>query len=172
MNSREPWIALFIELRNRMCEPIKQPSFVMYFILALILGAMGVWVALAESIIAKWQHDTQEPLFRALVTYFPAIGSLACAQVIIIEDSQKSLRALFTLLLIIFLTLAIISGLAYPHNETMGFRLTMFGTGLAALCLWLANHNQEPFKETTNPADSIGGALENELAGDTEGYTT
>ena len=120
MNNRGPWAALIFELWKRLREPLKQPSFVMYFLLALILGAMGVWAALAEGVIAKWQNDTQEPFFRALVTFFPAIGSLACVQVIIVEDSQKSLRALFSLLLIVFLTLAIVSGLVYPQNATLG----------------------------------------------------
>ena len=172
MNNRGPWAALIFELWKRLREPLKQPSFVMYFLLALILGAMGVWAALAEGVIAKWQNDTQEPFFRALVTFFPAIGSLACVQVIIVEDSQKSLRALFSLLLIVFLTLAIVSGLVYPQNATLGFKLTVIGTGLAILSLWLANSDQEPFKEPTDPADSIGGTLENEPAGDTEGFAT
>ncbi len=172
MTSRGPWVALAEELWKRLLEPLKQPSFVMYFLLALILGAMGVWAALAEGIIARWQDDTQELFFRAFVTFFPAIGSLACVQVIIVEDSQKSLRALFSLLLIVFLSLAIVSGLAYPQNAPLGFRLTAIGTGLAILSLWLANNNQEPFKETTDPANSIGGSVENEPAGNTEGFTT
>ena len=133
---------------------------------------MGVWAALAEGIIAKWQNDTQEPFFRALLTFFPAIGSLACVQVIILEDGQKSLRALFSLLLIIFLSLAIVSGVAYPQNATLGFGLTKIGTGLAVLTLWLANSDTERFKETTDATDSIGGPIENDPAGDTEGFTT
>lgn len=172
MNSRGPWAALTSELWKRLREPFKQPSFVMYFLLAIALGAMGVWAALAEGIIAKWQNDTQEPFFRALLTFFPAIGSLACVQVIILEDGQKSLRALFSLLLIIFLSLAIVSGVAYPQNATLGFGLTKIGTGLAVLTLWLANSDTERFKETTDATDSIGGPIENDPAGDTEGFTT
>lgn len=172
MNSRGPWAGLIFELRKRLLEPLNQPSFILYFLLALILGAMGVWVALVEGIIANWQNDTQESFFRALQTFFPAIGSLACVQVIIIEDSQKSLRALFSLLLIVFLSLAIVSGVAYSLNAPLGFRLTAIGTGLAVLSWWLANSDQEPFQETTDPANPIGGPVENELAGDTEGFAT
>ena len=172
MTSREPWVALIVELWKRLWEPLKQPSFVMYFLLALILGAMGVWAALVEGVIAKWQDDTQEVFFRALVTFFPAIGSLACVHVIIVEDSKKFLRSLFSLLLIVLLSLAILSGLTYPQNAPLGFRLTAIGTGLAVLSLWLSNSNQEPFKETTEPANSIGGTVENEPAGNTEGFTT
>ena len=127
--------------------------------------------ALAEGVIGNWKNDTQESFFRALVTFFPAIGSLACVQVIIGEDSQKSLRALFSLLLIVFLSLAIISGLAYPIDATLGFKFSTIGTVLAVLSLWLANGDQEYFKETTNPFDSMGGETKKEPAGDTEGFT-
>lgn len=172
LNNRGPWAALIFELWKRLWEPLKQPSFTMYFLLALILGAMGVWVALVEGIVANWQNDTQEPFFRALLTFFPAIGSLACVQVIIVEDSQKSIRALFSLLLIVFLSLAIVSGVAYTQNTSLSFRLTAIGTVLAVLSWWLANSDQESFKETTDPAHPIGGSVENELAGDTEGFAT
>ena len=144
----------------------------MYFILALMLGAMGVWAALAEGLIANWQDNTAQAFFRALLTFFPAIGSLACVHVIIVEDSQKSLRAVFSLLLIILVSLAIVSGVAYPHDATLGFALTFLGTGLAVLSWWLANSDQERFTDTPEPDDSIGGSDKNEPAGDTAGFTT
>ena len=94
MNSRGPWAALAVELWKRLREPLRQPSFVLYFLLALAFGATGVWVTLVEGIVAEWQNNTREPYFRALLTFFPAIGSLACVHVIIVEDS-KSLFAPF-----------------------------------------------------------------------------
>lgn len=172
MNSRGPWTALGLELRKRFHEPFKQPSFVLYFLLALILGAMGVWAALTEAILRDWQDGTHEPLFRAVVTFFSAIGSLACVQVIIVEDGHKSLRALFSLLLIAFLSLAILSVIAYPHNAPFASKLTVVGTGLAVLCLWLVSTDQERFKETTAAEDAIGGPADKEPAGDTEGFAT
>lgn len=144
----------------------------MYFLLALILGAIGVWVAFVEGIVANWQDGTKETLFRAILTFFPAIGSLACVQVIIVEDSQKSLRALFSLLLIVFLSLAIISGVAHHYNATLGYWLSAIGTVLAVPSWWLANSDQESFKDTTDPANSLGGSLDNEPAGDTKGFAT
>ena len=131
-----------------------------------------MWVALVEGIVTNWQNGTQEPFFRALLTFFPAIGSLACVQVIIVEDSQKSLRALFSLLLIVFLSLAIISGVAYPRDALLGFWLSAIGTVLAVLSWWLANSNQESFKDTTDPANPLGGSLDNEPAGNTKGFVT
>lgn len=172
MTTRGFWTALTSELWKRLREPIKQPSFVMYFLLALTLGATGVWVALVESLIAKSQNDTQQSLFRALLTFFPAIGSLACVHVIIVEDSKKSLRALFVLLLFAFVSLAIVSGVTYPQRTTLGFTLTGIGTGLAALSWWLANADQERFKESPKPRDAIGGSTESEPAGNTEGFAT
>ena len=172
MNSQEFWAALSSELGRRLREPLRQPSFVMYFLLALVLGATGVWIALVEGIIATSQDNTQQSLFRALLSFFPAIGSLACVHVIIVEDSKKSLRALFVLLLIAFVFLAILAGVAYPQSAAWGFTLTGIGTALAPLSWWLANADQERFKEITDPGDAIGGPAEREPAGDTEGFAT
>ena len=172
MNSRGLWIALGLELGKRLKEPLQQPPFVFYFLLALTLGALGVWAALAEGLIAHWEEDTPKLFFRALWTFFPAIGSLACIQVIIVEDDQKSLRALFSLLLVAFLLLAIISRTVYPHNATLAFAVTGIGTVLAVLIWWLANGDHDSFKDTTDPEDPMGGSVEKELAGDTHGFVT
>ena len=172
MSSRGLWVALGLELWSRLKEPLKQPSFVIYFLLALLLGATGFWMTLAERMLAASHTDTQHSLFRALLSVFPAIGTLACVHVIIVEDSKKSLRALFVLLVFAFVSLAILSRIVYPQSETLGFTLTYIGTGFAALSWWIANADPQRFTERPDPDAPIGGSVENDPAGNTEGFVT
>lgn len=164
------WILLAKELWGRFARPWGQVSFVLYFLMAIIIGGFGVWFTLVQGVLSNWGQDTLELFFRAVLTYFPAIGALACVQVAIMEDDHKYMRAFFMLLLIIFVILALISGLFYSRNSELSFVLVLIGTFLALVSWWVVNSQEDRLMDTPEPTAALGGSSEEEPAGDTEDY--
>lgn len=179
------WGALFKSLGQRFFRPFFQPAYVFYFIASMVIGATGIWVALAESWLLT-QVPTPQVLstqalpppvsiwadpsvFKSILTYFAALGSLSCIQVIVIEDKQKSLRSLLCILLLGFIGLAILATL-YEHKIAgTGHPFLMVGTVLAIITWWIANWDDARYTQSS-PLDPLGGNTENAPAGDTEEY--
>lgn len=169
------WGALFKSLGQRLFMPFFQPAYVFFFIASMVIGATGIWVALAESWlltqvptppVSIWADPS---VFKSILTYFAALGSLSCIQVIVIEDKQKSLRSLLCILLIGFIGLAILAAL-YEHKIAgTGYPFLMVGTVLAIITWWIANWDDTKYTQSSS-LDALGGNTENAPAGDTEEY--
>ena len=77
----------------------------------MVIGAVGIWIALFEAYIAI-QSGTgtaavNPEVYQSILTFFAAVGSISCVQILIMEDEDKHLRSLFVLVLIVFLILAV-----------------------------------------------------------------
>ena len=177
------WRILGNELSERLTRPIGQVSFVFYFVLATFLAAIGVWLAVGETLLANGVVNTietnektssvtsHEPIFTALLTYFPAMGSLACLQVIVMEDEKKYLRSFYFFLLIFSVVLAILAGGAFTLGKmTFAWIITSFGTFTALLSYWIAISREDRLMDNTTRTGPLGGSATDALAGNTEGF--
>ncbi len=148
-----------------------QVSFVFYFILATFLAAIGVWLALAEAVLTNWPDGSQQAVFKASLTYFPAMGSLACLQVVVMEDEKKYLRSFFFFLLIFFVVLAVLAGGATILNDSyMAWLLVIIGTVTALLSYWISISQEDRLMDNAPPKAVLGGDTEADLVGDTAGF--
>ena len=169
------WNEMFKFIRARLLAPFKQPAYVFFFLVSMVIGATGIWVAMAEAWLLAgamtpvgsiWDDAS---VFNSMLTFFAALGSLSCIQVIVIEDKQKSLRALLSLLLILFIGLAILAALV-QHSEWSGYPIVFGGTGLAIIAWWFANSDDSKYTQG-NVTDALGGPTEAQPAGDTGGFS-
>lgn len=174
--SRSGWHLLAKSIFARVVSPLREPTYIFYFLVCMVAGAIGIWAAMTEAWLAlddDWSFHpilSDDGTFKAIVTFFVALGSASCAKIVMIEDEEKHLRALFTLLLFVFAVIATAAFFIRYHDSTNGMPLAIVGTALAAFTWWIANWDEDSYGQGKNDA-SLGGDPENEAAGDTEGYT-
>ena len=170
------WATLFKTLWSRLYDPIFQPAFVVFFFLSMLIGATGIWISIGEIwLTGRSQTPTESvwadpSVFKSVVTFFAALGSLSCIEVIVVEDTQKHLRALVCLPLVAFIVLAIVAALTEHNASGAGHPFLIAGTILAAVTWWIANWDEERYARPLSTA-AIGGNLDASPAGDTEGYS-
>ncbi|MCO6185218.1 hypothetical protein [Rhizobium sp. L1K21] len=173
--SASEWGVLVRSLLRRLLLPFCQPAYVFFFVVSMIIGATGIWVSIAEAWIST-QGQTppgsiwaDPSVFKSILTFFAGLGSLSCIQVIVVEDKQKNLRALLSLLLITFIILAVVAALLENRGSGEGYPFLATGTALAIVTWWLANWDDEKYSQNSS-LDPLGGDTETAPAGDTEGY--
>ena len=170
------WTTLFKTLGSRLYNPIFQPAFVVLFFLSMLIGATGIWVSIGEVWLTGRSQTSSESVwvdpsvFKSVVTFFAALGSLSCIEVIVVEDKQKHLRALVCLPLVAFIVLAIVATLTEYNASGAGNPYLIAGTILAAVTWWIANWDEEKYAQPLSTA-AIGGNLDASPAGDTEGFS-
>lgn len=169
------WGLLMMSLWKRLVHPFSQPAYIFFFIVSMVIGATGIWVAVAEAWILtqaqtpKGSIWADPSVFKSILTFFAGLGSLSCIQVIVVEDRQKNLRALFSLLLVSFIILAVVAALFENQTAGAGYPFLTAGTVLAIIIWWLANWDDEKYAQVSS-LDPLGGDTETAPAGDTEGY--
>lgn len=172
VNSTE-WAQLGSTVWRRIAEPIARPTYVFYFLLSMIIGSVGVWISLVDVMISNdgitGVNFAESELYQSILTFFAAVGSISCVQILIVEDSDKNLRSLFVLVLILFLVLATLAALLGTSAQEFAVPIIVLGTLLAALTWWIANWDDGKFAQT-NPEAPLGGSPGDEAAGDTEGF--
>lgn len=176
VNPWSQWKELVKELWRRLRRPCSDPSYVFLFFVSIGIGAMGIWVAIVEALVA--QHHQNPPstiwvdprVFSSILTYFAALGSLSCMQVIIVEDKQKNLRALLSFVLFVFLSFVTWAAVSEHYAPGAGKSLLFVVALLAMGSWWIANWDESKF--TQHPTtDAMGGHSDDPLAGSTKGYT-
>lgn len=167
------WSGLFKELLKRSYEPLNHPSFVIYFIVSVVIaGGAGVWLELCSYIIADMElkSPSLSALKTALITFFPAVAGSACLQIIWAEDDHRALRAFATLVLFVLAILALLTGLI----SVIPIKCALFvGGGASLLSLWIwwiANANQEGLRDKVPTDAPTGGSVGVPLAGDLTGF--
>ena len=81
--SQSEWTIFIRELRQRLCGPLMQPSYVIFFVISLLTGATGIWVAIYNAWLATpcqalgLSIFVDARVFNAVITFFTAVGSLA-----------------------------------------------------------------------------------------------
>lgn len=174
-NEPTEWKSLFVMLGRRLTDPLGRPAYVFFFVVSILIGAMGIWVALVEAWFtldpgqpqsAVWDNPS---VFTSMVTFFAGLGSLSCLQVIVVEDRQKNLRALLCLVLIALVAMTIVAALLQTSGSSWTYCTVSAIAVLAVIVWWVANADDQKFVQE-NPIDSLGGEPELEAAGDTEGF--
>ena len=170
------WTTLCKTLWSRLFDPFFQPAFVVFFLLSMLIGATGIWVSIGEVWLTAQSQTLTESVwadpsvFNSVVTFFAALGSLSCIEVIVVEDRQKHLRALVCLPLVAFIVLAIVATLIEHNASGTGYPYLIAGTILAAVTWWIANWDEEKYAQPLSTA-AIGGNPDASPAGDTKGFS-
>ena len=168
------WVRLGSNLWSRTHQPFRNPTFVIYFLISMIIGGIGIWIALIES-LSPSTNGTLTPsitpeVFQSTLTFFAAVGSISCVQILITEDEDKHLRSLFVLFLILFVILAVTAAFGGSIAPRLPAFATVFGLFFAAVSWWIANWDDRKFSQTSAQAP-LGGSPDDDAAGDTEGFT-
>lgn len=166
------WIGLVRELAKRTVDPIGHATFVIYFILAVVIaGGAGVWLELFIY-LAQSPAPTLGPLRTAVITFFAAVAGSACMQLIWAEDDNRALRAYATLVLIVILIAALIIGIPtkIPAETAIGYGA--LATLVSLWTWWVANAKQKDLLDPVNPDDALGGNPNDGLAGNLQGFKT
>ncbi len=168
------WVELWRELKKRSVEPFSHASFVIYFVVAVIvIGGIGFWIELYSYLIFASPSTAQEGSVSALrtsvITFFPALAGSACLQLVWAESHQKSLRAFGILFLCLTTVIALaISPAAVGNSSAL---LLGFLSSIVALWIWwIANAKQKDFLDI-DPDAPLGGNKDADLSGDLDGFT-
>lgn len=171
------WHALGKELFDRTVKPFFHPSFVIFFIVAIIgAGALGIWIELYK----YYMSDTSgvistgmKPLRSSFASFIPAFVAATCMQLIWTESDKKALRAFAVLVLSICMLGSIFCGLSNLSDE----KAIIIGLCTSVLALWtwwIANANQKEFLDKDDDfMNPVGGEnLNVPLAGNLAGFQT
>ena len=168
------WIKLGNALKRRTLEPFAHVSFVIYFIVAVvIIGGIGVWMELYAFFLPSAQpiasSEPLVPLRSAVVTFFPALTASACLQLIWAENDHKFLRSFGVLFLTLMTTIAL---LISPHAMGNSSALTVgIIASMGSLWMWwIANAKQNDFLDIDSDAPLGGKATDTELMGNLDGF--
>lgn len=165
------WSRLWKTLVERTFLPWRHPSFVLYFVVAVVLvGGAGLWLELHKLIFPV--ADAPQPydaLRTAIVTFFPALAGSSCMQVILEENDDRALRAMAVCVLILLSTLALAIA---PAAVSSGLALALGGIGswVALWTWWIANAKQ-PGLQDDRPDAAVGKRdPKSGLSGSLEGF--
>lgn len=170
LNLNYSWGDLWRELKKRTLQPLRHPSFVIYFVVAVIVvGGAGVWLELITYLqaVAAKRCPSLDALRTALVTFFPALAGCACLQLIWAEDHQRALRAFAILVLFAVSILALVLGLIPAIEHRTALFIGLFPSAIALWIWWVANAKQP---DLLDPDAPTGGDPNGPLAGDLRGF--
>lgn len=169
----ENWTDFRGELKERFKKPAGHPTFIMYFVVVLIIGGgLGVWLPPVVSALGGEISASKPELSVAmsLATYVVAILSAGLADALLSEIS----RAFRMFALSLCIIGAVIALLALLTSSKQGaFLFSGVGAAISLLLWWLANANDEKLQEAQIPVDApVGNQPEQtDLPGNTQGYT-
>lgn len=147
------------EFRERTVKPAQHPSFVLFFIFAVLgLGALGVWLELYGYIYPeRWKHAPRETdsLRTAVLTFFPAVAGTAAMQLMWAE-STKHFRSVAFAILSAFLVVALIISPARISNNS-ALVVGVLASAFSLWVWWIANAKQADLLDTINTSAPVGG---------------
>ncbi|HEV7270006.1 hypothetical protein [Pseudoxanthomonas sp.] len=176
---------LFFDIGEEMVKrtkiPLRHPSFVIFFSLAVVgLGGLGIWLELysalvpvnhAEDAKGALEELSTNTLRTAFITFFPAVAGTSAMQLIWAESS-KHFRSVAALLLFCFLVTAL---LIFPSrvSNTCAISLGVLMSLLSLWVWWIANAKQEDLLDKIDLDAPVGGGNPRaRLNGDTTGWNT
>ena len=170
------WTTLMKEIWKRLYSPILQPSYVFFFLISIVIGATGVWVAGFEAYLESPSHKTitstmaDGRVFNAIITFFAAVGSVACIQFIVVEDRLKHLRAFFCLVMVVLISLAVMAAVSDYRASEHRYYYLIAGTTVAILTWWIANWDEGKYRQPSS-LEPLGGDSDETVAGDTKEFS-
>lgn len=159
-----------LELKNRTVSPLIHPTFVIYFVIVMLLvGPVSIWVELYAFFIlgpeastppgtgpvAASTSESLAPLRAALLTFFPAVTATTALQLIWVEK-WKQMRAVAVLF---FVVIAILAACMTPRqiSDCSAILLGAIATLIALWLWWIANANNIDLHGENDLAGPIGG---------------
>lgn len=162
------WRRFFGELWVRTLRPFSYPSFVGFFFVAVVLlGGGGVW-------LEAWNYHFHDIAVRpetsslriALITFFLALAGSSSMQLVMEEESYKSLKTFGIFVLVVAFAFALVVSSRHL-SSCIALILAWAGAVVSLWVWWIANANQKDFQDPDIPA---GGRLDKALAGDLGDY--
>jgi len=159
------------ELWKRTRRGVKHPSYVMFFLVAILgVGAVGIWIELYTWLAAK-PAISNGSIRTSLVAFVPAFMASTSMQLIWAE-SQRSLRATALTLAFVCMIGWIFCKILPPENDYAIFA-GVFSSLVALWTWWIANANQADIMDGWSPEVTKGPInLDVKLAGDVSGFRT
>lgn len=168
------------EALSRSRTPLRHPSFISFFILAVIgFGALGIWIEVYSLILPELIQTPKVPqamdlssLRAAVLTFFPAVAGTSAMQ-LIWGEKPKHFRSVSVLLLVI----PIVVALTTSSSRVPDWLALSAGALMSVLSMWvwwIANGTHpDLLDKQIDPKSTLGD--NNPLApmrGSTEGFNT
>lgn len=161
------------EFKDRTTKPAKHPSFVLFFIFAVLgLGALGIWLELYSYIYPEpgaYPSQETDALRTALLTFFPAVAGTAAMQLMWAETT-KHFRSFAFAIMGAFLVVALAISPARITNAS-ALVVSVVASVASLWVWWIANAKQADLLDKINTAAPTGGDdVNRDLPGSLEGY--
>lgn len=162
------------EVARRFKEPKKHPTFIFYFIVAILIGAgIGVLIPVAKLLIQMLSVGYQRPdavsIVQSLTTYAIAISATAFVDLLLtINDGTNKVAnnpiknsIAFTVIIAFAFVIAFTLWTYTPMRLMASSCLAVVGTALALMIWWIANaDNSKLLEAEPSPNAATGGNTE------------
>jgi hypothetical protein len=161
------------DIRRRFVRPLGSPSFWMFLLVGVIgFGGIAIWIEVLKCEFRLLGTANAQGVLTAINTYFPAIGCGAGLQIVTWEKQKPNLRAC-GMAAWSFMSAACVVLLLLQANHPWWSGILGAICSIFALAMWwLANGEEDAFQNGAPTNASIGGNLDQPLAGGTRNWTT
>lgn len=173
------WMILIEFLKERICKPIKQPGYVLYFFfIVLLVGSIGFFSELLKGIV-----DCSLDLSNLTIhssSIFIALIAASSVELILVKDNELSypnrksdVQLLGVTFLIFGFLLWILSN--FLKNSIIGLILSVIGLIVSYILWWISSADNKKIAPIEKAESTIGGPEEivnAELEGDTSEFKT
>jgi hypothetical protein len=160
------------DLFNRTVPPAKNFTIWAFFLVGVVFfGGAGIW-AEVWSYFSKAHSPSFDSLRTALVTFFPAIVGGAVFQLVLEKNNTVQMKA-FAFALLVPISLAFFYCFTKNYDGEGGVYTDLLSVVFTLLSLWvwwLANSSNPDFVDQIDILAPVGGDVNDELAGDLDGF--
>lgn len=156
-DTRNHWPDLYHFLRRRATNPWNHPSFLFYFVVAVVgFGGVGVWRTLLVD-------SSATALSSNLLTYFPAVAAASAFDIVLNRDEPKFCRSLAVVVGALLLLACILMHVwGYTCRSSV---LGVVATLVAWALWWVSNAENKNLQDTPPPEAAIGGRVDQHTQG-------
>jgi hypothetical protein len=161
-NDQGNWGKLFSEMWRRITRPFKEPPFIFYFlIIVIVIGGFGVLIPIGKLFFVENNEQNLMAIPLALVTYAFAISATGFVDLML---SKPEVSKSFLLLALTGWILSMIFSVSgyLPIQFNTALILTGCGTFISLCLWWVANADNVKLQESNYNAET---AVASELAG-------
>jgi hypothetical protein len=170
-STRHYWPILGRELKRRLLSPWSHPSFLIFFIVAIIgLAPLGTWLELYD--YAMDPNASITKVRASIVSFVPAFVAATAMQLIWAEQRMMRAVAIFVSA-VCMLTLSFC--ISSKVSDKPAIAWGSFSIFIALMMWWVANANtREILDSPSQDLDAVGGVLDpnRPLPGSLSGFDT